>query len=687
VKLLAQIKHEINLTAKDETFSEVIQGAWNDFNNDSFNRDVDAIALITGPISATDLSNVRPLLEWARHSEEERRTAKKRPWRKEGLELLAARLQFSQWRDETIDAIDTLRGSAPNNERMRFLFHRIDSRGWKAIEDKDNNRILFEPENLEPDLEAIQQKTQEEMRMIDRFSALFVWARKVFEHEALDNNYYETWNDALAEAKQLIEELEAGVVKDLSPMDYGGLVTAAAVFLRDHSYELTEEDIDWCVELITPTVTASADTDNPIAIADATDHLGVAAAASILPILLDFSSQEDEKLMVKRLIAAALTHANENVRNAAAEGIREHLWQRDSEFARNCINGAIEYAQIEKTYETKMRKSSYAKKNTKDVEQAKLKEEKEKFRDRLARGQVSENLGTVSLKTHSSWYILAPCLMIPNSSKDPEHIKLFSQMLTLFFEVEKNKHKHRPDEDHDLEMNYEIPLDFTKRFANYLFSLGENGFADFMDQLREGYDSAPDFTNYLVLCVAVEAEKAKQEEIYWKLWQQLSVKVQEFAIEIAQYSSDKRHIDDRSKLIRGFLKSDIDWQKIDLENQEIVYGKDMILDFVTKAGKNADVFEALAKLMHYFPSIFFETGVQILAKHQKEESGIRLLSGINTAFYLERSIQRFLQLNQTGPLLRNMHEACFVLLDAIVETASSRAYYLREHLIRSRRIS
>lgn len=90
--------------------------------------------------------------------------------------------------------------------------------------------------------------------------------------------------------------------------------------------------------------------------------------------------------------------------------------------------------------------------------------------------------------------------------------------------------------------------------------------------------------------------------------------------------------------------------------------------------------------MHYFPSIFFESGLYILSKHQHEEGGIHLLSGVNTSFYLERSIQRFLQLNQTGPLPKNIHESCFVLLDAIVETASSRAYYLREHLIRSRRI-
>ena len=68
-KLLAQIKHDISLTANDKTFAEVIQAAWNDFNEKDFNRNTDAFALITGPLSANDINNVRPILEWARHSE------------------------------------------------------------------------------------------------------------------------------------------------------------------------------------------------------------------------------------------------------------------------------------------------------------------------------------------------------------------------------------------------------------------------------------------------------------------------------------------------------------------------------------------------------------------------------------------------------------------------------------------
>lgn len=69
-KLLAQIKHSLVFTEKDATFRDVIAAAWNDFNNPNvFQRQRDQIALITGPLSATDIAATRQLLERARHSE------------------------------------------------------------------------------------------------------------------------------------------------------------------------------------------------------------------------------------------------------------------------------------------------------------------------------------------------------------------------------------------------------------------------------------------------------------------------------------------------------------------------------------------------------------------------------------------------------------------------------------------
>ena len=69
-KMLAQIKHSIHVTENDKVFGEVIQAAWSDFNNPRlFTRDKDVIALITGPLSSTDIQDVRTILEWARHSD------------------------------------------------------------------------------------------------------------------------------------------------------------------------------------------------------------------------------------------------------------------------------------------------------------------------------------------------------------------------------------------------------------------------------------------------------------------------------------------------------------------------------------------------------------------------------------------------------------------------------------------
>lgn len=68
-KLLGQIKHSISLTRKSKVFGEVISAAWSDFQKENFNEGLDAIALITGPLSLADTNDVRNLLRQAKHSE------------------------------------------------------------------------------------------------------------------------------------------------------------------------------------------------------------------------------------------------------------------------------------------------------------------------------------------------------------------------------------------------------------------------------------------------------------------------------------------------------------------------------------------------------------------------------------------------------------------------------------------
>ena len=50
----------------------------------------------------------------------------------------------------------------------------------------------------------------------------------------------------------------------------GGIVKAAAIFIRDYLKELQEEDIEWCIQMVAETVLLNADTKNEMQIMDKT---------------------------------------------------------------------------------------------------------------------------------------------------------------------------------------------------------------------------------------------------------------------------------------------------------------------------------------------------------------------------------------------------------------------------------
>jgi hypothetical protein len=621
---------------------------------------------------------------------EERRVAALRPWRKEHLETLIIRLQFSDLREKALTVIDELRSKTPEDEVWRFRFHRIDGRKWQAESDEENAQITLKPE-LEADLQEIQQHTQQQTELLGRFSTLLLWADTILSRETPEREYYADWRAALTEVKHLLPTFKNESSSGLARLHYFGIVKAAAVLLRDYSSQMGEEDVQWCAEIVIQAVSSNNDTDDTVSNEGGTDFTGAGAAASVLPLLLGLCEDEDSKLVAKQMIATALTHANPHVRAGTANGIREHLWQADPEFAQQCFLGAIEYSRLEVEISALRRDIYFVLSDSGETPDAEISAAVNDFHERLVRGRSfsfsAEEVGSLSFRTHSHWHLLNSCLMVPDGSTDQTHTAFISRLLTLFFEAEEVIGKHQSDRiQDDVSIHYKLRLTFTDRFAKHLMKLHEMGSLLFLNQILEGCDRAPEFTNYLLLNIALFSEGAEKKELYWEFWKQLSEEVQAIAIEIAQSHSEYKGEDRRRKLIRGMLQADAPWQKLDYERQDIALGKELILEFANNAGKNPDVFEAMTSLMFHFPRIFFEPGIHILARDQEEAGGCELLSGVNSAFYLEGAIQRFLLIDEPGPLSKEMHHSCLVLLDAVVETASPRAYYLREQLIRSRRI-
>lgn len=612
---------------------------------------------------------------------EERRTSNKREWRKETLESAIVRLQFSSLKEEALKAIDQI-WEQSNDQSTRFLLHRIDSRNWTAKPDIENNRIAFEAEHLDPDLEQIQQETQEYSRKLNRLLAMQAWSQSKFENEELDRTYYINIREAIIEAKELFEMLKDGDFKE-NPLYIGGIVTAASVFVRDYLHELEDEDLSWCIELFHNAIIPSMNFYNPRMSMSNADLNGSAVAASVLPVLLDTADDIDDIQLIKQWIIIGITHASEEIRRATANGIREHLWQRDERFAEICFNVAIDYAKFEKDIHAQRNMISFVDGDERRKALSELKDLVEDFRKQILNSETEINYQGVSLETHSPWHILEPSLMIPISTTQSTHVAFLSQMLTLFFQDEMKKNNRAVNRDKRESFHYKVPLNFCDYFSKHFHH--KSSAANYIEPLEHGCHVAPDFINYLLLCVAVEAEKVNKPSLYWHLWQQLSSSVQQIAVKDKEARRDRFHSPKSDKLIRNMLKSNNRWKNIDSENAQIAEGRELLLNFASNTGENPIVFHGLAKLLFHFPILFFKDGIHILSKHQATVGGTQLLQEVNTAYYVEVAIQRYLS-EQEGSISRKMHSSFLVLLNGIVETASSRAYFIRERLIHAHRI-
>lgn len=616
---------------------------------------------------------------------EERRTAALRKWRKEHLESIVCQLQITELRQDALNCIDHLKKQNPVTEADRFLFLRIDSREWTPVHDKENNRILFENKEIHTDLKQLREESAQRMEVSNRQNALYLWACKSYAKEATENPYYDNIQDVIADTKKVIDELNSSQQQELFSFYAGSTVTVAAVLMRDYMDGLSDDDISLCIELIVNSILSNADGSGIRHLMAIRDKEGPSAAAGVLPILYDFIEDEEQaKEIFLRALISALIHQSEAVRDQAAGGVKEFLWSRDADLAQRCIGSCKEFARYDLQLQAEIQKIPYPDDYTDGNRREHELEQRAAYREKFVQNKIELADERLSLDTHSASYILQPCLMIPDESIAPNHVQLYEDLLGIFILHEQDRWQGGR-ESRNKEINHQNYGKFTESFAKHLYANLKLGHLTYIEILKKASLSAPSLVQSVLINVDCLADREKRPDVYWKLWTHIAETVQEIAILNATKDEDYQSSDSR-QLIRSLLHGDSLWQKIDYETKPIAHGKVQILEFASKTSKHPDVFCSVASLMYHFPELFFEDAVLILAKAQEEENGIRLVSRINTAYYLENSVQRYIQRDNTGPLKRDMYNACVVLLDAVIETASSRAYYLREHLIRSRRV-
>ncbi|WP_045589806.1 hypothetical protein [Vibrio vulnificus] len=614
---------------------------------------------------------------------EERRKAALRPWRKESLETLLTRLQFvSELRDDALKIVDELTGEAiaRNEKKLRYMVHRVDTRTWEAVEDKDNDRILLQSSSeLPADLKQDQQEFNEQYAIDNTVTSLKLWGRKLFEEKLLEEKYFSSYQDALIAAKESLNSLQKGEIHNFADMAVGAITTVAAVCVRDDLLNLSDGDKEWCLGVILESIFMHADDMNGTTAHDKTDYYGSGACAFVLPKLFDLELDSEQEEHLKFALATALTHENLNVSAYAAKGVREFLWSRDAELASSCIAGIVEYSRLRR--EDSVVRRFYHLQG--DELQAAIENWNAlitKFRNELVDGKFKLSVNDISLESHCSWFLHLPMLMVPYCTTDDVQIQLVNRLVNFVFDTEYQNHRSSGDE----KINYDIKKQMQDCLSEHVIYSRNNNFMPFKELLVLGCSKAPSFIYSITLSYNVVVEKEDDYYAVWALWSLLAPE----AHKIAMNDVNDRYVglqNDLNQLLRGLMYADSPWQGHPNEERDMKAGAHYLLEFANQSAGNSHVFEALASLIYHFHSVFFDKGIHLLASKFTVNSEL-IGKQINTAYYLEMSIGRYLQIENRGVLNRKMYNSCLELLNGIVETGSARAYYLREHMIRSRKI-
>ncbi|QXB48217.1 ATP-binding protein [Acinetobacter seifertii] len=614
---------------------------------------------------------------------EERRCAALRPWRKESLETLLTRLQFdNDSRNEVLSIVDNLKDIAAirNEKNLRYLINRIDTRTWEAVDDTENNCIrLQNTSELPDDLKQDQNKFIEKFNFDNSIINLHLWSKKLFEENVYEEKYFPSYTDALDAAKKLLIDLENGKKSDYLNLAIGTLATVAAILIRDKLDNLDHQSIEWCIDIVLESAVTYADAINEATRFDKTDNWGSGACAFVLSKLFSLDLDKEQKDDLKFTLATALTHANLNVCSLAAKGVREFLWSIDSELASNYLKGIVEYAKFRKE-ESKNQRFHYSHEKELEISYKEYKKQINIFRSCLAYSTFTINVDEINLEKYSSWFIHLSILMIPLSPKDKIHIDLFYKIVNFIFDAEYNEYRI----DDERKINHELQKQIQDCFLEQLIYSKNNHFTPFKELLTSGCLRAPSFIYLLKLLFESYAEKEKDFDAIWSLWKILEPELHKIAMNDVNEHYHRLQ-SDLNRLLRGGLYANTTWTGHENEREFIGKGVENLLVFSKKSGNNSHVFMGLSSLLYNFYDLFFDQGVQILADKFTKNSEL-IAKQLNTAFYLEMSIARYLQVENRGMLSQKMYQICLTLLTGIIETGSARAYYLRDHLVRSRKI-
>lgn len=612
----------------------------------------------------------------------ERKESGALPHRKSNLEELAFRLQFTHLRDRVFSIIDQFHAALPPIEQQtetdrtwRIALHRIDARHFKAEESKEPSQIMLIPSDPAPDLQQYIAKAAENFAPAQRRIQLVNWGMLRFRREDESNETFTDWRHALSEARVLQQQAPLKTDEALYGLSGPGFV--AAYLIRDHYAELQPTELEWCRQVIIEEILRE-DAERTLDTRVSKNSLAASRpCAYVLPLLLQGDINPQIRVTVEETIAVAVTHTSEEVRNYAAQGVRDWMWEIDAVLAKACVGGLFKLANTEGLiYKTRRNHTDHSQEDRENTVLAAIVDIRKRIIERATATEL--NAIPVDLDTHEWRALLNAISMIQPDTTDADLNAFVIAHLAAVL------HAAEMDEAWQARRNggshFEFQHSFASFFARFALARSAAEAARIGQILSNAVEKCPKYLNVLLEAFPYEEDKARTGTAFWSIWKSVSGPV--FAHSLLRESSRVWRYDELRKLVRTLLFADVKFKDDVHEWAPVTENKSFFEHAAATVGNTEAGFGALLSLLCSVGRVFLPDAVTLLAQAFEKSQNRELLDDPNAAFQLEILLRKVCYEHGTNIRQRPaLHRATLALLDQLVEHGSHTGFRLRDYIV------
>lgn len=605
--------------------------------------------------------------------EEDRKTAATREWRVETLESLCTKLQFTELKEDVWETIDELNKKNKDINEWKFRLNRIDVRKYEFEVDEKNNQIICTSGKItDENLLKISEETKKKNELMNRFWKIINWTNEA-KNNVFEFSTYKNVNMLLKEVKELVTIYDKIDGDEKLSLYMVGIVESIAIIYINFNSELEVSERNWCIEFMTKEFTKYDKNLNSITGNGKIDNTGLWIVAEAFPYICDKLTEKEKR----KLLTQGLTSCDLDIRLHTAIGIGKYLWNVNQKLAKWCIDLVDYFDVLDSKEQQKNRTIDYIDKNESNYSKW-IKEIRKKLL------KINDFSKLINNKEEYSLYSVTEKMMMLPQKYDAEWDNIILKILNRIILAEEEKNDYRKIGYRKNEGYFELLKYYTDFFGNYFYQMGLNDLDNYMEAINKACNNAPYFMRWTLLQYRLLTEKNNDTDKYWEFFNKISNIMIDISKELA--IGEKYKYEERVKILSEYIYLNTPWQPVDFEKPPISGGVKYICEFVKNSNNNVIVFEGISSLMYYFPELILKEGLITFKTLSENDIKSNLEKSSNSIFYLENLLHSYVINLENNTITKEFYNICENILNALVECASSKAYYIREYLMKSKKI-